>query len=275
MQSSCSVAAVRRNGSRLTVCPGGALCGLQGLLALWLPLAWAGCRCRAWRGGAVGGGAGWLQDPLLLPLPPDRPVDADAEADWRGVRERVIAVLEAEDLARGRARSRYPVFEPALTAGEIAEAEAQCGVALPGGYRSFLAQVGAGGPGPELRLTSLRRVGGRWGWVWDTFSDHLCILDPGGPFTETADWAGQQAAALRAAGYEPGPPDEDDGYLADYRKAFGGRAGEEAWYRQRERAGAHQQQRVRDDQLAHRGRPAPRRAPSPGLRRQSCLQAAG
>lgn len=183
----------------------------------------------------MGGGAGWLQDPLPLPLPPDRPVDADAEADWRGVRERVIAVLEAEDLARGRAPSRYPVFEPALTAGEIAEAEAQCGVALPGGYRSFLAQVGAGGPGPELRLTSLRRVGGRWGWVWDTFSDHLCILDPGGPFTETADWAGQQAAALRAAGYEPGPPDEDDGYLAGYRRAFGGRAGEEAWYRQRER----------------------------------------
>ncbi|MEU7306391.1 SMI1/KNR4 family protein [Streptomyces sp. NPDC007206] len=68
-----------------------------------------------------------------------------------GVRERVIAVEEAERRARGRGPSRYPTFEPVLTPAEIAEVEAQFGVALPDEYRTFLAEVGAGGPGAGIR----------------------------------------------------------------------------------------------------------------------------
>jgi SMI1/KNR4 family protein SUKH-1 len=65
--------------------------------------------------------------------------------DWAQVRDRVIAVEEAEDRAAG-VQAAYPVFESALSASEIAEVEAQYGVALPDEYRSFLAEVGAGGP---------------------------------------------------------------------------------------------------------------------------------
>ncbi|WP_437074397.1 SMI1/KNR4 family protein [Streptomyces sp. enrichment culture] len=47
------------------------------------------------------------------------------------------------------------MFEPVLTPGQIAEVEAQFGVVLPEEYRSFLAELGAGDPGPDRRLTSL------------------------------------------------------------------------------------------------------------------------
>lgn len=155
----------------------------------------------------------------------------DAHVDWSGVRDRVIAVREAELRAAGR-HSECPVFEPALTAAEIAEVEAQYGVELPGEYRSFLAEVAAGGPGPEISLTSLCRVEGRWAWVWHGFP---WVLDPSGPFVETRDWAGEQVKTLRAAGYEPTIRDADLDYLPDYRKAFGSEVGEEAWHLQRDR----------------------------------------
>jgi SMI1 / KNR4 family (SUKH-1) len=158
----------------------------------------------------------------------------NTQMDWSGVRERVIAVEEAERRARGLGPSRYPTFAPVLTPAEIAEVEAQFGVALPDEYRTFLAEVGAGGPGPALELTSLRRIDGKWGWVWENDEDHPWLLDPSGPFVETEDWADQQTATLRAAGYEPTTRDEDDDYLDDYRKVFGD-AGNEVWHLERGR----------------------------------------
>ncbi|MEV7189753.1 hypothetical protein [Kitasatospora sp. NPDC093102] len=98
--------------------------------------------------------------------------------------------------------------------------------------------VGAGGPGPALQLTSLRRIDGTWGWVWDDDEDRPWLLDSSGPFVETEDWADRQTATLRAAGYEPTTRDEDDDYLDDYRKAFGD-AGDEAWHLERGRGAIH------------------------------------
>lgn len=156
---------------------------------------------------------------------------------WSGVRERVIAVEEAERRARGRAPYGYPTFEPVLTPAELVEVEAQLGVSLPDEYRTFLAEVGAGGPGPALNLTSLHRVDGKWGWIWES-EDQPWLLDPSGPFVETEDWADQQTATLRAAGYEPTTRDVDDDYLDDYRKVFGD-AGEEVWVLERGRGAIH------------------------------------
>ncbi|MEU9481893.1 SMI1/KNR4 family protein [Streptomyces sp. NPDC048191] len=157
----------------------------------------------------------------------------DTQTGWSGVRERVIAVVEARHRAHGRRPpSPHAVFEPVLTEAEIAEVEAQYGVELPEEYRTFVAEVGAGGPGPEFELTSLRRVGGKWGWVWED-GDPI-PLDPSGPFVETEEWAGQQLATLRAAGYEPTTRDEDDDYLNDYREVFGD-PGDRVWHEERDR----------------------------------------
>jgi hypothetical protein len=150
--------------------------------------------------------------------------------DWTGIRERVVAVAQAEDRAAGR-QSIRPVFEPALSADEIAEVEAQYGVALPGEYRSFLAEVAAGGPGPELWLTSLCRVEGRWVWKWGNYPQ---VLDASGPFVETEDWPAQQVRTLRAAGHEPAVRHDDHDFLKDYEQAFGPDA-DEAWYLERVR----------------------------------------
>ncbi|MEV7691660.1 SMI1/KNR4 family protein [Streptomyces bungoensis] len=160
----------------------------------------------------------------------------NTQIDWSGVRERVIAVEEAERRARsrGRGQSRYPMFEPVLTPAAIAEVEAQFGVALPDEYRTFLTEVGAGGPGPAFELTSLRRIDGKWGWVWQNDEDQPWLLDPSAPFVETEDWADQQIATLRAVGYEPATRDADDDYLDDYRTVFGD-AGDDVWFLERGR----------------------------------------
>ncbi|MFF8911102.1 SMI1/KNR4 family protein [Streptomyces olivaceoviridis] len=156
----------------------------------------------------------------------------DTQTGWSGVRERVIAVVEARRRAHGWGPPPHAVFEPVLTAAEIAEAEAQYGVELPEEYRTFMAEVGAGGPGPGFELTSLRRVDGTWGWVWED-GDPI-LLDPSGPFVETEEWADQQLATLRAAGYEPTTRDEDDDYLNDYRKVFDD-AEDRVWHEERNR----------------------------------------
>lgn len=143
------------------------------------------------------------------------------QVGWSGVRERVIAVAETESRARGFGPLGYSLFEPVLTLAEIAEVEAQLGIGLPDEYRSFLAEVGAGGPGPALHLTSLRRIDGRWGWVWDDDEERRWLLDPTGPFIETQDWPDRQIATLRAAGFEPTTRDVEDDYIDDYRRAFG------------------------------------------------------
>jgi hypothetical protein len=158
----------------------------------------------------------------------------DAQVAWPGVRDRVIAVVGAMCRAYGLS----PVLEPVLTAGEIAEVEAQYGVALPGEYRSFLAEVGAGGPGPEsgLHLTVLCRIAGKWGWAWTSEDPNpFWILDPR-PFLDTQqEWASEQAATLRAAGHEAGARDDEDDYVEDYKKVFGADAGAEGFFVQRGR----------------------------------------
>jgi hypothetical protein len=116
----------------------------------------------------------------------------NAQMHWSAVRDRVMAVTEAECRARGRAPLGQPLFESVLTTDEIAEVEAQYGVPLPDEYRSFLAEVGAGGPGPALALMSLRRVNGTWGWVWDDDENDPWTLDPSGPFIESSEWADHQ-----------------------------------------------------------------------------------
>jgi hypothetical protein len=156
------------------------------------------------------------------------------QAGWSGVRERVIAVAEAESRAHGFGPPGYSLFEPALSLAEIAEVEAQLGVGLPDEYRTFLAEVGAGGPGPSCGLTSLRRIDGRWGWVWDHDEEQPWLLDPTGPFVETEDWPDRQIATLRAAGFEPTTRDMEDDYLDDYRRAFGD-GGEDVWFLDRGR----------------------------------------
>ncbi|MFJ9694559.1 SMI1/KNR4 family protein [Kitasatospora sp. NPDC101183] len=143
----------------------------------------------------------------------------EVRMDWSGARERVLAV--------GRA---YDEFEPVLSQAQIAEVEARIGVELPEDYRSFLAQVGAGGPGPTQELMSLECVDGEWGWTGYPWRP-----DVSGPFVEGEDWAAEQVATLRAAGHQPGAPDEAEGYLADYREVFGADSGDEVWHRQRTR----------------------------------------
>lgn len=153
----------------------------------------------------------------------------DLNTDWFGVRDRVIAVLEARCRATGRAPSPDWAFEPVLTELEIVEVEAQYGAALPEEYRSFLAQVGAGGPGPGLELIPLRRVSGEWRWItpWPA--------DLSGPFVESEDWVEQQLATLRSAGAEPTVRDAEEDYLADYQALLGEDAGMLAWCGQRVR----------------------------------------
>lgn len=154
----------------------------------------------------------------------------DTPVDWSGVRDRVAAVV------RHGAPGVYADFEPVLTADEVAEVEAQCGATLPEEYRSFLLEVGAGGPGPALELTTLSRIDGLWGWVWGTVGpDQPWRLYAGGEFIENEQWSEEQRQFLRRAGHEPTAPDEESGYLRDFRAAFGSLRGEELWHLHRER----------------------------------------
>lgn len=136
--------------------------------------------------------------------------------DWSGVKARVIAV----ERARGSWRIQREVFERTLTLEEIAEVESEIGVALPEEYAAFLVEVGSGGPGPEIELTTLCRSEGRWAWIWSTSGSWL-TTDARGPFLENHEWIGHQIATLEAAGFEPTVRDVEDDYIGDYMKAFG------------------------------------------------------
>ena len=168
----------------------------------------------------------------------------DSSAEWSGVRERVFAVALAEERARRAlaeqrglrwSSSSVPALYPVLAADEIVEAEAQFGVSLPEEYRSFLAQVGAGGEGPKILLTTLRKIEGRWGWISEDDEGCVFSLDASGSFIESQDWLDVQIATLRAAGFEPTVPDAEVDYLADYQGAFGESAGQDLWDEQRHR----------------------------------------
>jgi hypothetical protein len=158
----------------------------------------------------------------------------DAYVDWSGVRERVAVA------AKRGAVGLHSRFEPTLTAGEIAEVEAQYGITLPEEYRLFLAEVGAGGPGPALKLTTLSRIDGRWGWVWDTVGhDYPWLLDPSGAFVEDDEWIDVQRQALRAVGHEPTIRDDEYDYWHDYQAAFGEYRAGELWELHRGQGAVH------------------------------------
>ena len=158
-----------------------------------------------------------------------------ARTDWSGVRDRVVAAALAEQRARGWPPYPVPILAPVLTTDEIAEVEVQFGVTLPEEYRSFLAQVGAGGHGPKFLLTTLREIAGSWGWFSEDDERFPFLLDASGPFIETDDWLDVQVATLRTGGHEPTVRDEENDYHADYLQAFGAEAGDELWRAQRNR----------------------------------------
>ncbi|MBO0657195.1 SMI1/KNR4 family protein [Streptomyces triculaminicus] len=58
-------------------------------------------------------------------------------------------------------------LEDPLTPAELADLEDQTGVSLPGEYRDFLLQVGAGGAGPSYGVYPVRLIQGRWRWEGD------------------------------------------------------------------------------------------------------------
>jgi hypothetical protein len=81
--------------------------------------------------------------------------------DWSGIRGR-IAPLAGETRAHRLfgATGHHFRLGTALADLEVAEAEAQFGVRLPGEYRDFLQQVGAGGAGPFYGIFPLARSDG-------------------------------------------------------------------------------------------------------------------
>ncbi|MER7757960.1 SMI1/KNR4 family protein [Kitasatospora sp. NPDC097643] len=87
---------------------------------------------------------------------------------WAGVRKRVHSLGAGSPGAEvfGSSWHRFLLDDP-LTPAELAELEAHIGVALPGEYREFLLQVGAGGAGPSFGVFPVRRVQGRWRWEGD------------------------------------------------------------------------------------------------------------
>lgn len=122
-------------------------------------------------------------------------------ADWAGVRARV-AELAGRDGAGEVFGARYHGWrlEEPLGAAEIGEVEARLGVELPGEYRSFLLEVGAGGAGPAYGLFPLRRAEGSWRWEGD--GADLTDLD-------TLDQPFPHVEAFNPAEGLPEPPDEE------------------------------------------------------------------
>jgi hypothetical protein len=89
-------------------------------------------------------------------------------ADWSDVRERLARLAAAPGSAEVHGSCDHGwELEPPLTAEELAEAESQLRVELPGEYRSFLLEAGRGGAGPAYGLFPMRRISGRWQWEGD------------------------------------------------------------------------------------------------------------
>lgn len=89
-------------------------------------------------------------------------------SDWSDVRERLARLSAAPSAVDvfGSVSHGWELESP-LSAEELAEAETQLGVELPGEYRSFLLEAGRGGAGPAHGLFPMRRIGGWWQWEGD------------------------------------------------------------------------------------------------------------
>lgn len=128
---------------------------------------------------------------------------------WQGVRERV-AVLRAHPDHQKVHGVRFGneghgfAFEDVLSPEALEALESWPGVALPEEYRSFLAEVGAGGAGPGYGLFPVRRLANEPGWRWH--GDGADMTEPARmaepfPVVRTLD---ERIAALGEA------PDDDD-----------------------------------------------------------------
>ncbi|WP_327645637.1 SMI1/KNR4 family protein [Micromonospora zamorensis] len=121
-------------------------------------------------------------------------------SDWSDVRERLARLAAAPSAVDAFESSGHGwQLEPPMRAEELAEAEAQLQVELPGEYRSFLLEAGRGGAGPTYGLFPMRRTNGRWQWEGD--GANLTDLDTlGQPFPHVV--------AFNPADDLPEPPDE-------------------------------------------------------------------
>ena len=147
-------------------------------------------------------------------------VPAVTHSDWSDVRERLTRLATAPSaVAVFGSASHGWELEPPLRAEDLAEAEAQFRIELPGEYRSFLLQAGRGGAGPAYGLFPVRRVDGRWQWKGD--GADLTDLDTlNRPFPHVE-------AFNPTDGLLSAPPDE-----ADYESAEEFNAAEDAYWEQ-------------------------------------------
>ncbi|QKW20918.1 SMI1/KNR4 family protein [Kitasatospora sp. NA04385] len=83
--------------------------------------------------------------------------------NWTGVRARVTALRPHRGRAFGSGRHGFALADP-LTESQLRDAERYLGVTLPAEYRTFLAEVGAGGAGPDYGLFPLAATPDGWGW---------------------------------------------------------------------------------------------------------------
>jgi tetratricopeptide (TPR) repeat protein len=91
---------------------------------------------------------------------------AVAGSDWADIRER-LGRLAADERADDWGGNAWHL-EPPLSTDELSELEEQLGVELPGEYRSFLLEAGAGGTGPGYGLLPVsRHDDGEWEWEGD------------------------------------------------------------------------------------------------------------
>ena len=99
-----------------------------------------------------------------------------------------IAQLRRDDREHrrfGASAHRYR-FPDRLTEQAVASFEGRFGVRLPDDYRTFLTEVGNGGPGPEYGVLPLGHHAGRDGQAG--FEEYVIDNDPGKPFPHTAGW---------------------------------------------------------------------------------------
>jgi hypothetical protein len=144
---------------------------------------------------------------------------AVTQSDWSDVRERLtrLAAAPSAGAVFGSVSHGWEL-EPPLGAEDLAEAETQLRIELPGEYRSFLLQAGRGGAGPVYGLFPVRCVDGRWQWEGD--GADLTDLD-------TLDQPFPHVEAFNPADGLPEPPDE-----ADYESTEEFNAAEDTYWEQ-------------------------------------------
>jgi hypothetical protein len=158
------------------------------------------------------------------------PYCAQVNANWEGVRDRLERLRAAylRGLAGGVFGADGHKFEilPPLSEADLAEAEAQFRVRLPGDYRGFLLAVSAGGAGPYYGLFPLvRDQAGRWGWLGDgvDLTDDTALsanFDPGDVSAALAQFKATQPALSDQGAYEDWVNRYDD-VLWDERRTRG------------------------------------------------------